>query len=320
MPEETSDKHARPSQDDRCCFLHPSGRRCAEFRVPGHDSLCLYHVRREHEREPHSTPEARAIVAQVLGTREQFKTATQVNDGLAKLFALRSRKLISHRDAHLLTYMCQLLLFSLHKVENDFTRTYELKEWEKVVDRALRAHTSNLPPLSQTNPAPKIIFEIPPTASAAVGVDVGAASLRSKGAGVDVEGAGLVVGAPSFPSGKSGEVEVDVAGVPVDVDSPRPSKSRRRKKKRAQRPPRLRERRPAPKTGREFAIQVFDDLLEDRAARKQRTVRRFGEEDRSGEEMDRLGKSEQQPEQEADREQEQNEDQEYPPVEVIVDI
>jgi hypothetical protein len=266
MPEETSDKHARPSQDERCCFLHPSGRRCVEFRVPGHDSLCLYHVRREQDREPHSTPEARAIVAQVLGTREQFKTATQVNDGLAKLFALRSRKLISHRDAHLLTYMCQLLLFSLHKVENDFTRTYELKEWEKVVDRALRAHTSNLPPLSVTNPAtPKVVFEYPEPAS--VGVDVGAASLRSKGAGVDVEDAGLAVGAPSFPSGKGGEA--DVAGVPVDVDSPRQSKSRRRKKK----------RRPAPKTGREFAIQVFDDLLEDRAARKQRTeALRTGEE------------------------------------------
>ncbi len=161
MSSENLDKHARPSDQKRCCYIHPSGRRCAEYLAPSHDSLCLYHSRREQERE-HRTPEAKAIVAQVLGTREQFKTATQVNDALAKLFALRSRKLISQRDAHLLAYISQLLLFSLSSVENDFTRAYEYKEWEKLVERALRAHKADLPPLSVTNPAaPEIVFEIP---------------------------------------------------------------------------------------------------------------------------------------------------------------
>jgi hypothetical protein len=250
---------------NRCQFIDADNRRCRSFRAEGHASLCLKHWRRERDFEDreYDSPEAKAIVAQVLGTREQFKTATQVNEALGKIFALRGRKLISIRDAAYFTYACQLMLFSLASVEREFTSAYELKEWEKLIERALRAHSANLPPLSVTNPpraitaenpsSPKIVFEMPPSASSES------------------------VGGPSFPSGKGGDVEVDVAGVPVDVDSPRQSKSHRRKKK----------RRPAPKTGREFAIQVFDDLLEDRAARKQRTIARFGKEiDRFGEKED----------------------------------
>lgn len=218
-------------KNDRCTYRSTRGRRCRSLLAEGHDSLCMRHWRRDHEldEQEHRSPEALAIVSQVLGTREQFKTATQVNDALAKVFALRGRKLISIRDATLFAYLSQLMLFSLSSVEHEFTRAYEYKEWERLIDRALRAHTADLPPLSSTNPpAPEIVSQIPSPA------------------------ASISVGAPSFPSGKGGEVDVDLAPA---------SKHLLRKRK----------RRPLPRTGREFAMQVFDKLAEDRAARKQRT-------------------------------------------------
>jgi hypothetical protein len=150
MPSHKRDKNGRPSDERRCTFSYPGGRRCNEFRAKGHDSLCLYHYRREQKLDPSTSPEAREIVAQVLGTREQFKTATEVNDALAKVFALRGRKLISLRDATLFTYMSQVMLISLNSVEHEFVQVYEHSEWEKIIERILQLPGATLPPLDST--------------------------------------------------------------------------------------------------------------------------------------------------------------------------
>jgi hypothetical protein len=147
MPSHQRDKNGRPSDERRCTFSYPGGRRCNEFRAKGHDSLCLYHYQREQKLDPSTSPEAREIVSQVLGTREQFKTATEVNDALAKVFALRGRKLISLRDATLFTYMSQVMLISLNSVQHEFTSVYEHNEWEKIIERILQLPGATLPPL-----------------------------------------------------------------------------------------------------------------------------------------------------------------------------
>lgn len=209
--------NSRPKHD-RCTYLSPSGRRCRSLCAPGHDSLCLLHARREEylDDHEHRTPQAKAIVAQVLGTRQQFKTATQVNDALAKLFALRSRKLISQSDAHLLAYISQLLLFSIHMVHAEFTDVYTQDAWTMLVEKMLKHPGAKLPPL-------------------------------------EAPAGSVYAGAPSFPAGNGGKVDVD--------PSPK-SKHLVRKQK----------RRPLPRTGRQFAMQVFAEAAEDRALREQRSA------------------------------------------------
>jgi hypothetical protein len=152
MPSHKRDKNGRPSDERRCTFAYPGGRRCNEFRAKGHDSLCLYHYQREQKLDPSTSPEAREIVSQVLGTREQFKTATEVNDALAKVFALRGRKLISIRDATLFAYLSQLLLYSIDSVRHEFIQVYEPNEWDKIIERILQLPGATLPPLEPVAP------------------------------------------------------------------------------------------------------------------------------------------------------------------------
>jgi hypothetical protein len=149
MTKEKRSKDCRPADNKRCSFTTPRGRRCAEFRSARHDSLCAYHARREQEADPSTTPEARAIVSEVLGTRENFQTATQVNQALGKIFALRARKLISIRDAALLGYLSQLLLNSLHSVHTEFENVYSSRAWESIIEDALRHPGLNLPTLEE---------------------------------------------------------------------------------------------------------------------------------------------------------------------------
>jgi hypothetical protein len=134
-------------QKNHCTHLSPTGRRCRALLAPDHDSLCVYHHRREQQLDPSTSPEAREIVSQVLGTREQFKTATEVNEALAKVFALRGRKLISVRDATLFAYLSQLLLYSIDSVRHEFIQVYELNEWDKIIERILQLPGATLPPL-----------------------------------------------------------------------------------------------------------------------------------------------------------------------------
>jgi hypothetical protein len=151
MTSQKRGRQCKPSDERRCTFAYPGGRRCNEFRAKRHDSLCLYHYRREQKLDPSTSPEAREIVSQVLGTREQFKTATEVNDALAKVFALRGRKLISVRDATLFAYLSQLLLISLNSVEHEFIQVYELNEWDKIIERILQLPGATLPPLDSAD-------------------------------------------------------------------------------------------------------------------------------------------------------------------------
>ncbi len=210
---------------NRCEHIRADGKRCASPRAANHDSLCLHHWRQEDDFDRARNPEADAIVAQVLGTREQFKTATEINDGLAKVFALRGRKLISNRDAILFAYISQLLLCSLIKVHDEFTDVYTRDAWTRIVEKMLKHPGAKLPPL-----------------------EPGAAPGSTLSPG---EGSKRAVGAPSLRS-RGGDVDVDLAPS---------SKHLRRKQK----------RRPLPKTGRQFAIQVFAEAAEDHAIREQRS-------------------------------------------------
>ncbi len=216
-------------KNDRCIYRSTRGRRCRSLLAEGHESLCLATARREHEldEQEHRSPEALAIVSQVLGTREQFKTATQVNDALAKVFALRGRKLISMRDATLSPIS-----------PSSCSSASAVSSTNSPAPTSTRnGKDSSIAPSA---PTPPICLPCPPPIPL-----LPKSFLRSP-----LPPASISVGAPSFPSGKgSGKLMSDL---------PPASKHLLRKRK----------RRPLPRTGREFAMQVFDKLAEDRAARK----------------------------------------------------
>src|SRR5712692_4186586 len=74
MPEETQ-------LDTRCQHTSAAGRRCRMPRMQGDASFCDQH-RCQLQLEPH--PEA--VAAELLGSIDDFKTATAVNHALGRLF------------------------------------------------------------------------------------------------------------------------------------------------------------------------------------------------------------------------------------------
>jgi hypothetical protein len=132
-------KNPLPADADRCQFIASDGRRCAHFRAPGNDSFCRHHVRRaaDDAEHFHRTPQAAALVAEILGPLNQLQTTTAANDALAKLFSLRARKLISLRETIGLAYIIQLLLQTLHGVKDEFMRIHSFSAWDQVIEKSL---------------------------------------------------------------------------------------------------------------------------------------------------------------------------------------
>jgi hypothetical protein len=326
MTKEKRSKDCRPADNKRCSFTTPRGRRCAEFRSARHDSLCAYHARREQEADPSTTPEARAIVSEVLGTRENFQTATQVNQALGKIFALRARKLISIRDAALLGYLSQLLLNSLHSVHTEFENVYSSRAWESIIEDALRHPGLNLPPLEEEGVASPVSgIRLTPEKSrhrtlpkgkrarvASTSLAVGAASLP-KGKGAGVASSSLAVGAASPVSGvrltpEESRHRTLPKGKGAGAASSSPSSVRSHEKK-----PKP---RPLPETGAEFAQQVFEQVAADRARRKKRTAEDFPgqqeEDQQPGAQQDELPPEEQQMDEQHEEQQQDGQEQEEP--------
>jgi hypothetical protein len=130
---------SRP-KNNRCHFTSSDGRRCRLIRAEGHASLCLKHWRLDQgtsDRET-QTPEAAALLAEVLGSGAKLNTETAVNDALSKLFMLRARRQVSARDTALFAYIIQLLLQTLNGAHNEFTRIHNYDAWDQVIEKAIQ--------------------------------------------------------------------------------------------------------------------------------------------------------------------------------------
>jgi len=128
------------AKDNRCRFTSSAGRRCRLLRAEGHSSLCLQHWRREQDVriEEHEKPEAIALVAELLGACDKLRTKTAVNDAIAKLFSLRSRKFISVRDTAVLGFLLQLSLQTLEGVDYEFNRIHNSDVWTQIIAQSIR--------------------------------------------------------------------------------------------------------------------------------------------------------------------------------------
>ncbi len=118
--------------DDRCHFTYADGRRCRMLRMDGHASLCREHLRQHLQPEPEPS-----IAAELLGSINDFSTATAINKALGRLFAMVAGGRIPPRNAALLTYISQLLLTTLPAMENEITAAQGYPGWEHVLRQAL---------------------------------------------------------------------------------------------------------------------------------------------------------------------------------------
>jgi hypothetical protein len=154
------------NQENRCQFTSPRGRRCKLPRAAKHDSLCLHHAHHEEKRTDQfpCTPEAKALVAEVLGSPRDFRTVTSVNAFIANLVSLRARKLLNARDASYFAYLAQLLLISLPGLKSEFISVNDLNAWDEIVNTALRSSTSESEPApSKSRPRKKRRLKMPRT-------------------------------------------------------------------------------------------------------------------------------------------------------------
>ncbi len=128
-----SKHHKRSARDDRCQYTTLDGRRCRMSRLNDHPSLCFDHWQREQQLR-----DAERVANELLGSFDDFKTATAVNHALGKLFALLAKNRIPTRNAAVLAYISQLLLQSLPSVKKEVLLGRGSDAWEQAVCRALR--------------------------------------------------------------------------------------------------------------------------------------------------------------------------------------
>lgn len=146
---------AKTRHQRSCSHTNADGRRCGLRRAAGYASLCLHH-RRGQPPPLAESPEAQQLVAQFLGSQEEFKTATAVNHALGNLFALLARGQVPVRKAAVLAYIAQLLLGTLPAVKRELTQGRGPEAWERTVLLALghTARKSSSPERAETTPHP----------------------------------------------------------------------------------------------------------------------------------------------------------------------
>ena len=125
-----------PGVDSRCRYKTADGRRCTMLKMDDHPSLCYTHWRQQLVQTESYDHEGAA--AELLGSIEDFNTATAVNQALGRLFALLARNRIPPRNAAILAYIGQLLLNSLPAVDRETMRAEGLPGWEQTLTRAMQ--------------------------------------------------------------------------------------------------------------------------------------------------------------------------------------
>jgi len=135
----------------RCYFRDPAGRRCRRDRMHNHPTYCYYHSRPQQESDlpadsPQSTGNAAgppdSTLEDLLGPLQDYRTAAGVNFTLGRLLLLVADNRVSARKAHLIAYICQLLLQSVPAVAKEVGMATNDDEEREDLSRVIRATRS----------------------------------------------------------------------------------------------------------------------------------------------------------------------------------
>jgi len=125
------------SLTDLCCFSFRDGRTCRLPRWKKHRTLCIYHARSEQQ-----LLGADQAASQLISLSGDFRTASDINHVLGKLFTLVAKNRIPRRNAVALAYIGQLLLQTLPQVRAEIRNTLGYRAWDATVHDALAEHSS----------------------------------------------------------------------------------------------------------------------------------------------------------------------------------
>ena len=121
-----------------CQFSFADGRRCRMLRHQSHASFCLVHAREEQQLLAQEE-----IGQELVSISGQFRTTTDINHVLGKLFNLVANGRIPARRAENLTYLAQLLLYSQKHIRYETNLANEdMGAWEETVRAAYPAPQS----------------------------------------------------------------------------------------------------------------------------------------------------------------------------------
>lgn len=132
----------------RCHYRDRAGRRCRRDRMHNHPTYCFFHARPEGESDlPPDSPQAvgngsgpaDTTLEDLLGPLQDYRTAAGVNFTLGRLLLLVADNRLSARKAHLIAYICQLLLQSVPAVAKEIGAATLDEDEREDLNRAIRA-------------------------------------------------------------------------------------------------------------------------------------------------------------------------------------
>ena len=153
-------KRSKSNGFDLCQFQFSDGRKCKMLRDQSHPALCPIHARQEFQ-----CLEAGRIGAELASLSGEFKTTSDVNHVLGKVFSLLAHGRIPRRKAIALAYIGQLLLQSIPGTRSEYQNAHSpnLHAWDELL-RQLYAHppartpSPSSPSLTPRDPVPDTVF------------------------------------------------------------------------------------------------------------------------------------------------------------------
>ena len=108
---------------NRCSHRDALNHRCRDLVAPSHSFLCYRHARnqqaaeRKRQEAERKEREAARLGAELASLSGEYKTASDINRVLGKLFDLLAQNRIDRAKAHTLAYIAQLKEVDVSKVE-----------------------------------------------------------------------------------------------------------------------------------------------------------------------------------------------------------
>jgi|GEM_PF-2665769 hypothetical protein len=141
---------------NRCSHRDALNHRCRDLVAPSHPFLCYRHARnqqaaeRKRQEAERKEREAARLGAELASLSGEYKTASDINRVLGKLFDLLAQNRIDRAKAHTLAYIAQLMLITLPTVRNEIQTVQGFDVWRRSV---LRSLALNRPPANESSQA-----------------------------------------------------------------------------------------------------------------------------------------------------------------------
>lgn len=136
-----------------CQFTFADGRGCRMFRSDAHPNLCLFHAREELQ-----ILQSEKIANELASLSGRYRTHTDINHVVGKLFNLVAAGLIPPARARNLSYLAQLLLQSQKDIrwETNLAYNFDHRAWDSTVRAAYpKAPHPATPPSPVSSQAPQ---------------------------------------------------------------------------------------------------------------------------------------------------------------------